>query len=272
MELFVHDTAFMIAYYRAKYEEESKDPFARLWLRPGLEKWNLEFAKKVSPHDDMQHCMRNRFFYDELEQLCEAQELLLLVNFGAGFSMYPYSLSPHMRTLEVDFEEIVQYKSRKIQEFEENGLLPTRPVQHLVADITKDQDVLRTSIAHYGNCFKVILIEGVFFFLSKKEIDAVISNCASMLDPGDYLMCVSFEDRLKQTPVFDRLTHYFSEVLKSSENPFTTLSHDFYSNLENFQLLRFENGLSLGKKLQLFPDDLDENEVLNEYYYVLQKK
>ncbi|MEL6810088.1 MAG: class I SAM-dependent methyltransferase [Bacteroidota bacterium] len=274
MEIFVHDTAFMIAYYRAQHEEVSKDPYAHLWLRPGLEKWTNEFARHVSSKDDILHCLRNRFFYEELRKLTAEHDKLLLLNLGAGFSMYPYALPDHLETIEVDFTEVAQYKELKTTEFNNLGRLPGRKVLHLHGDITNASDQKRFSelLAPYKDHTKVVLIEGVFFFLSEAQITSTLNFCEQVLTTGDQLMCVSFDDALKQTAVFNRLTLYFSEVLKSENNPYTTLPHSYYRELDAFQLIRQSSSVQLGKELAVIEPNLDENDVLNEYFYVLERR
>lgn len=274
MEIFVHDTAFMIAYYRAQHEDVSKDPYAQLWSRPGLKKWTDEFAKHVSTFDEILHCLRNRFFYEELKTLASQHEKLLLINLGAGFSMYPYAIADTMETIEVDFSEVAQYKTLKTESFRDLGKLPTRKVSHLSGDITdpKQQKQFKEVLKPYESYTKVILIEGVFFFLSEAQIASTLTFCKEILNADDRLMCVSFDDSLKQAAVFTRLTLYFSEVLKNDNNPYTTIPHSFYNNLDAFNLVSQSSSVQLGKQLAAIPSDLNEKEVLNEHFYVLSRK
>ncbi len=273
MEIFVHDTAFMIAYYRAQNELMSRDPFAKLWLRPTLKNWADQFAEHVSPHDGILHCFRNRFFLEELEELSSNQNRLLLINLGAGFSMYPYVLPEHVKTIEVDFPEIAEYKQEKIKKFTAEKKVPTRSVLHKAANITtkEGQQELAELIATYPNSKKAILIEGVFFFLTLSQIASVLSFCRNLLKEGDLLFCVSYETPLETSPVFDKLTTYFSEVLKSEENPFTVLSNSYYEELDSFDLLKKSSSVEVGEHFQGLPNDLNKQDVLNEFFYVLKK-
>ena len=274
MEIFVHDTAFMIAYYRAQHLEISQDPYAKLWLRPGLDQWAKQIASKITEHDDLLHCLRNRFFYTELKTLWPDEEKILFLNMGAGFSMYPYLLPDKIQTIELDFEEIALYKSEKTSIFTAEKLLPKRSVEHWNADITdsKSHAVLLEKLAAYSDYKKVVLIEGVFFFLTEAQIDAVLSFCSDLLNPGDILMCVSFDESQKETAVFKRLIHYFADVLKSADNPFSTLPHSHYKQLDGFKLIKQSSSWELGQKLEVIPHDLKVREVLNEHFYIMERK
>lgn len=272
MAISLPDTAFVIACYRANHEEMSCDPYARLWVKPGLQKWVDDFAEKVSEYDEILHCMRNRFFYRELKSLQNNDDKLLCLNLGAGFSMYPFNLSGEMVTIEADFEDVLAYKTKAIATFRENGSLPQRNVSFINADITspKDQNRLKELLSKYPGYRKVIMIEGVFFFLDHEQIDIVIDFCREIMSPQDVLLTVSFEERTASTNVFHRLTSYFENELHS-EGIYTTLPHRFYENLEGFQQIRTDSTHALARQLSLVPEDLEEDEVLNEYCYVLER-
>lgn len=270
MALSVPDTAFIIAYYRANNEMASCDPYAKLWVRPGLQKWVEEFATKVSQYDELLHCMRNRYFHLTLEELVDSGSKLLCINLGAGFSMYPYNLSADLVTIEADFDDVVAYKKEAIARFTAEGSLPPREVRWINTDITRpeDQARLKTLLEDYKGYRKVIMIEGVFFFLDQDQINSVIEFCREILNTGDVLLAESFEEHTKETGVFNRLTTYFEKELHSNGTA-TTLPRSYYEELPGFNLKRINSTLELARKLALVPEDLHESEVLNEYCYFL---
>lgn len=273
MEIQVHETAFIIALYRARNEAESMDPYARLWVRKGLEKWADAFAVNVSPYDELLHCMRNRLIHERLLSLNQKFHNLCCINLGAGFSMYPYSQSESMETIEVDFEAVVRYKSDNIEKFTQSDELPSRSVQHLAGSITNSYDQLKITeaVSNFKGRPKVIIIEGVFFFLDTEEIRNCLSLCRQILEPGDMLLCNSFREEIADTEVWRRLMNYFSEELQS-EGHATFLPHSFYDELPEFRLLERTSTLELAQELGLMSPEIDESEVLNEYLYVLQKQ
>jgi len=273
MAISIPDTAFVIACYRANHEEMSCDPFAKLWVNPGLQAWVDEFAAEVSQYDEILHCMRNRYFHKTLNELLEHNSKLLCINLGAGFSMYPYNLAENLVTIEADFEDVIQFKKNAIANFETKGLLPARNVIRIECDITRKEDQLRlkSMLDSYKNYKKVIMIEGVFFFLNKDEIESVIEFCRDILDTEDVLLAESFEDHTKNTEVWKRLKNYFEKELHSSGNA-TTLPFSFYKNLPGFRLKRKNSTLELARELSLVPEKLEELEVLNEYCYFLVRE
>ncbi len=273
MNIEVHDTAFMVAYYRAQHEQLSKDSFAKLWLRPTVKKWALSFFENVSYEDEILHCMRNRYFHDQLHEIASKNEEVLFINMGAGFSMYPYELPKNIITIEIDLPTIYAYKKQKIDTFMAEQKLPERNVLHIAGDITdpENKKQLEGFVNGFGAKKTVILIEGVFFFLTRSQIDYIMKMCRDVLKKDDLLFCVSYDDEITKTPVFKKLTTYFSEFLKSEGNPFTVLPHSYYNSASGFNLKDRFSSLELAKKLKCIDPLIAENEVLNEYFYMLQK-
>lgn len=273
MEINVHETAFIIALYRARNEAESKDSFAHLWLRPGLGKWADDFADKVSPFDEILHCMRNRVIHDTIQEFSSSHSPSACVNLGAGFSMYPYVLPEDMMHLEVDFEEIITYKEIKTVEFTASGELPSRQVIRMSGNITNSYDQLQIeqAISDFRGMKKIVVIEGVFYFLNQEEVNSVLGLCRQIMEAGDQLLCVSFDSTIAGKPVFKRMQEYFSEELNSDGNT-TSIPHTFYSTLPDFRLLQRRSTLEAARELGLVPEELEESEVLNEYIYLLEKQ
>jgi len=275
MKKEVQDTAFMIAHYRAQHESVSKDPYAKLWLTDtDLKPWADDFEAEVSEHDELLHCLRNRYFYNTLTQLTKEEPETLIVNLGAGFSMYPYVLPKETTSIEIELPQIASYKADKIKAFTDTGTLPPRNVLHIAKNITDEKqhsDIIDLVSRHKKNK-TALLIEGVFFFLNEKEIASVINLCKQIQGPGDVLLCVSFEQALANTEVFKRLKTYFTEVLDTHGNPFTTLSHSYFKEVDGYDLKTRSSTLRLGKELSCFPKDFNDTLVLDEQLYHLIRR
>lgn len=269
----IHDTAFIIAYYRSQHEDISLDPYAKLWLRPSLTSFASDFSLHVSAYDGLLHCFRNRYFLESLTQLTSEGDWLF-INIGAGFSMYPYLLSDRVTTLEIDLPEIVSFKKEAIKKFTSEGFLPHRNVSHSAADITNKrelEELTNTIKTNYIGLQTVVLIEGVFFFLNRNVIDDLLRYIADFQKAGDVTMCVSFEDSSTSQEVFERLKNYFIEHLNSKNNPFTTLPNTYYTSLSKYVLKKSSSSFQVGKEIKSLPPTLRESDVLNEFFYTLHR-
>jgi O-methyltransferase involved in polyketide biosynthesis len=262
----------MIAYYRAQNPNASRDSFAHLWIRDGVATWANQFEEHVSHYEGILHCMRNRYFHDALQQYTSNNPTALCLNLGAGFSMYPYSLPETLVHLEIDFPEIVQFKDENTAQFNKAGNIPHRNVTRLAANIVTNegQDAIRKALSNFQKTRKIILIEGVFFFLRKNEIASVLDFCRGIMKPGDVLLCNSYADTVKDTAVFQRLTNYFATELNVTGQANTALPLSFFETLPQFTLQHHCGTLELGKQLEYIPSSVEEEQVLNEQCYTLE--
>lgn len=80
--------------------------------------------------------MRNRYFLDTLKGLIQKQEIEVLINFGSGFSMYPFLLDENILHIEIDQPEIVDYKKRQLQEWQIKNILPKRNIHFIGVDFS----------------------------------------------------------------------------------------------------------------------------------------
>ena len=88
----IHETAFFTSSFRAFNEALSGDKYAKLWLNPKTDAWIQEYLTEVSSEETYTHCLRNRFFLETIKDLAASKQIEVLINFGSGFSMYPFLL------------------------------------------------------------------------------------------------------------------------------------------------------------------------------------
>ncbi|MCT8340469.1 class I SAM-dependent methyltransferase [Flavobacteriaceae bacterium TK19130] len=273
MKIDVHDTALMIAWYRAANETASLDPYAKFWFREGAKILAEDFEAKVSEHEGILHGMRNRFMLGKLKEFQQLHpKESCCINLGAGFSMYPYLLQNHWETLEIDFNEVVQYKDLKTAAFQKDNKIPTRTIDRMVANFLTEegQGKIRNWVQQHPSKPKIFIIEGVFYFLSVEEVSTLLRFCRSLMKPGDQLACNSYRDAIKQTQAFEALQQYFREVLNTTDQANTTLADTFYRNLDGFLLEEVTSTFELAKENGFIDTTVSETVVLNEYCYSLR--
>ena len=109
----IHETAFVTSTFRAFDENLSQDNFAKLWQNSKTERWIEEYLDQVSSEETYTHCLRNRYFLDRIKDLVQNQEIEVLINFGSGFSMYPFLLNEKLINIEVDKPEIIDWSQKR---------------------------------------------------------------------------------------------------------------------------------------------------------------
>ena len=269
----VHETAFVTSAFRACDESLSRDKLARLWRNPKTEEWIAEYLDQVSSEEIYTHCLRNRFFMDTINNLIASQAIEVLINFGSGFSMYPFLLQKDLIHIEIDKPEIVGYKKEKIIEWQRNGILPKRTINFIGVDFSTDyRNKLQSKIDFIkGKKSSFILIEGVLFFLTIAQTDSLFSFFDTIQESGDYIGSASFQESLKDTLAFENLLNFFNQkVSKTDENDYQTLPDSYYQSNNHYKLIDHQDYYSLSAQYE-HKIQQQKQHILNENFYILRK-
>jgi len=270
----IHETAFVTSTFRSTCESLSRDPFSRLWNNEKTDVWVASYLREVSTEEPYTHCIRNRYFLDTIEALVEKNQVEVLINFGCGFSMYPFLLPEQILHIEIDKADVVEHKRSKVQDWQNQGLLPERNIHYIGVDFNEAyQDELSKKIAALkSGKSSFILLEGVLFFLNKEVTEMLFNLFSTLQHRGDYVGSVSYKGAVARTPVFKRLLHFFTDkLLQGQALDYQTLEDDFYTSLPGYQLLDSQDYFTLSAKYAHQPLAAEKEEVLNETYYLLQK-
>ena len=269
----IHETAFVTSAFRAFDERLSQDNFVKLWHNSKTEKWIEDYLDKVSPEETYTHCLRNRYFLDTIKDLVNNQEIEVLINFGSGFSMYPFLLNDTLINIEIDKPEIIDFKKDKINSWQKNNTLPNREVHFIGVDFSTDykEDLLAEINSIKANKPSFILIEGVLFFLNGKQTDGLFDFFNIIQNKGDYIGSASFQETLKETLAFKKLLGFFNQnVSKTNKYDYQTIEDDYYKAVKNYNLMDHQDYFSLSKK---YGNTIRTSKelILNENFYLLQK-
>ncbi|HUH28742.1 class I SAM-dependent methyltransferase [Gelidibacter sp.] len=269
----IHETAFLTSTLRSLNEDLSQDYYAKLWRHPKSDIWIKKYLEQVSSEEINTHCLRNRYFLDTINKLVEDNEIEVLINFGCGFSMYPFLLDEGLIHIEIDKPEIIDYKKSTIENWQKTKTLPKRNLHFIAVDFSEDdKQALLSQISSIKNnkpCF--ILIEGVLFFLDREETDHLFDFFNAIQQPGDFIGSVSFQDTLKDTVAYKKLLNFLNQIVsKTKASDYQTIADGFYQSRPAYQLLDHQDYFSLSKT---YGNTIRQNkeEILNENFYLLKK-
>jgi O-methyltransferase involved in polyketide biosynthesis len=270
----IHETAFVTASFRAGENALSKDNYAHLWANEITDQHARRYLNAVSLHEGMAHCLRNRYFLESLQAHIEKGDIDTLVNFGCGFSMYPFLLDPSLLFVEIDTPDVITHKQRRLDHWQEEKILPPRDILFLSANFNDHSlEYLHGALdplIRGRKCF--FLLEGVLFFLGRQDTLNLFELFRRLQQPGDLVGSVSFTPALEKQVVFRKLIDFVEGNLeKNQQFHYQTLADDFYRTLNAYTLFDHQNTLSLAKRY-LPGLSLPEEEVLNEQMYLLRKQ
>ncbi len=271
--LAIHETAFMTSSYRSSNINLSKDEYVGLWNNDKTDVWVKDLLKEVSPHEPTLHCLRNRYFFETIKRLYEKEEIHYLINFGCGFSMYPFLLSENLKHIEIDTDQVINYKKEKIKRWQEKGQLPFRNIKYLRANFEdKDFSELKSkilSITQEAPSF--ILLEGVQFFLHITDSRRLFQLYHEIQQTSGYIGAVSFRKEEASKAVFQRLIQFFKNRIDSNFT-YQLVGDSFYTNQRDYTLIEHKDDIELSKQFDPDAPILNDHDILNEHMYLLQKK
>lgn len=272
-DIHIHETAFVTSTFRSYDEELSQDRYAQLWANPKTENWIKNYLQEVSAEEPYTHCLRNRFFLDYINDAVANKKVEVVINFGAGFSMYPFITDASVKHIEIDKPEIVDYKRERVAHWQREGVLPQREIAYFGVDFSTDYQAdllvgLQSLIAG-RRCF--ILIEGVLFFLTKEETDELFTFCEQVQQRCDFIGVASFQDTVRDTRAFDNLLRFFNDgIAEDKGDDYQTVADEYYTSLPHYELVAHEDYFSLSDQYDnTIRSDADD--ILNEHFYVLQR-
>lgn len=272
--IHVSDTAFVTCAFRRLNESLSQDYYAKLWYNEKAELILKDYLSKVSTEEVQTHCIRNRYFLEQLKGLITEHKIEVLINFGAGFSMYPFLLEQNITHIEIDKPEVVDYKKLQVDQWISENKLPQRHINFIGVDFSTDyrDDLIAEINDLKGNKSCFILLEGVLFFLNRSESEKLFEVFSTIQQSKDYIGSVSYTNEVHKTKAYKRLLKYANKELDdASDNGLQTVENSFYENLESYQLIDHQDYFSCSKQFNNTPQS-EATHILNEHFYILQKQ
>jgi len=270
----IHDTAFIVSTYRSYHESVSKDIYAKLWNNAKTEAIIPEILDSVSTDESILHSLRNRFFHESLQSFFSKNKGGVLINFGAGFSMYQFLLGADVHTIEIDKKDIIEYKKNQIEVWTEEGKLPERNTTYISFDFNHDsEETMITELNRLINQQPIfIVLEGVLFFLDRKVTDKLFTVFKNIQSSGDVLGSVSYIPEIEHTDVYKRLLHYFDSHNNTNDSfAHQTIPTSYYTQIEGYRLVEHTDECKLSKLYTPNTPLEDPNEILNEHLYLLER-
>jgi len=269
----IHETAFVTAAFRAGDIDLSMDRFAHLWANPIVANHAMSYSSAVSAYEGYAHCLRNRYFHDTIKQLISKENIDVIINFGCGFSMYPFLLDASIQYIEIDKGDVITYKKAETEAWQKEGLLPERNITYLEADFNAASlhDLYKQLAEIKSGKRSFILLEGVLFFLGKSDTIRLFDLFNLLQGPEEFLASVSFQPRLEKQAVFKKLIEFVEGNLnKNQQFDYQTVPDSFYKDIATYVLVDHQDSFSLSERYR--PEKrLPFEEILNEHMYLLKK-
>jgi len=236
-------TAYLVNASRARQPTISGDPWAAAWIEPGLEDrvealWQ-DYARAVSPHDDLLVSYRHRFFLTALREMQARTPRFTLVSLGVGFTSYPFLLDAGVRAIEIDRTDIIEQRQARLAALAD--VLPPRTVELVrcdLADAAQRSALLERLGPDLANGPSFVLVEGLSYYLPRDALDALFSTFRTHQRPGSRLGLDAWPTSIVHDPAFQRQEAYFRDVYAMPHPAYTLLDPEDVGGIEGYRILQ----------------------------------
>jgi O-methyltransferase involved in polyketide biosynthesis len=261
-------TAFIVNESRRRLESLSGDIYAKLWVTEETKNLWEELAEEVYPYDHINLSLRNRFYLERIRGFVNEYDESVFVNMAAGFTSYPYLLDTPCRSIETDYPHILNFKAKKVKKWQEEGVLPDRPVEFYPLDL-EDPDELKSFERNFSSwCADkptIVIMEGITYYLSPRTLERLFSCYAKYPAPGSLVVFDYWGVDSDDYPVIQRVKKYLSKVSNGPVKPFTYLDMNYIHKIKGFSIVentdiaelerRYGESRLLQKKENRFPTE-----------------
>jgi len=237
----ISDTAFLVNYHRAKHERISLDVYSKYWVTKKSISLSKKLSKEVYKNDDIEICLRSRFFLENLRCFLARNPQAVVVNVGAGFTSYPYLLEP-ARFIEIDLPHITTYKANKIKMLVKKGKLPKRNVEFISADLQNKKDLKILEQKLSGIILKeksFFILEGITYYVEKKYLQQLLHIINNLQSSGCELAVEFWSPDIQGLPVFKRLVQYAKRHLNYEPRQWHLYDIGFFAGATGYEVVEF---------------------------------
>lgn len=232
-------TAFIVNESRARLESLSGDVYAKLWVTEEAKHLWKELAEEVYPYDDVNLSLRNRFYLERIREFVNEHNDSVFINMAAGFTSYSYLFDTPCRCIETDYPHILNFKEKKVEQWQQDGTLPERHVEFYPLDM-ENPDELKNFERNFASWCAgkptIVIMEGLTYYLSPGTLDTLFSGYWKYLVGGSLVVFDFWGPDSDDYPVIQRVKNYLSKVSSGPVKPFTYLNMNYVGKLKGFSL------------------------------------
>ena len=271
----VDSSAYVVNLFRARFPQVSLDSYAHHWVTPATETLADLYLDLVGESETVVHCLRHSFFLRNLRAFINEHPQGVCINIGSGFTNYPYLMDNSISFCEVDKPCVINSKRLKLQELEQNQLLPHREVKYFTVDDLNDTEDLINLLEQLNVWVdsrpSIVMLEGVFYWIASATISLLFKLLENFQNSGSLVITTSFQPQEEEKKMFKELA-YFSKIHFGMKDfvP-TTLSNSFYRTLDSYELVSHDNYLQMSKLCEHIDTFEHRSQVLEEDCYVLRR-
>jgi O-methyltransferase involved in polyketide biosynthesis len=270
----ISESAFLVNESRARKVALSLDRYAHLWVSDETRRLWEDFSNEVYPYDEIELGARNRFFLERVDSFARTNPGAVFVNYGAGFTSYPFLTDTQCRCIEVDYEHVVAFKSQKIAQWRHEGILPDRKVEFCATDLTSaaERERLRNTLQErIAGSPSIFMMEGITYYLDSSVLGELLKMFAGLQSEGSQLALDFWTPDVVSHPIFIRFREFFERRFGHGGERYNLLEVGFVRSIPGYELVELTDIQELEKVYSDTRLLSKYDEILPENYAVLRR-
>lgn len=270
----ISSTAFITNQSRARAVEISKDVYSKLWVSPEtIQLWD-DFSKNVYPYDDLELALRCRFFLERIQAFIQENVNSIFINIASGFTSYPFLLEPPCPCIEVDYQQVIEFKSSQIYTWQDEEILPRREIEFVPTDLKNKDNLKNLRIALLSAIDKrnsFILMEGITYYLNIPILKTLLQIFRDFQPSGSIVAFDFWKPDMVQHPIFIKLEQYFAEQFNFESCTYNLFDFEFINSIEGYEVIEITDVAQQEKMYCTSSILQDYTSILVENYAILRK-
>lgn len=276
----IDTTAFLVNQSR-NLSVFNQDSYSKLWIPKEImddveDLWQ-RYSEQVYPYDHYELGIRTSFILQQLKDFTSQNKDLnpIFVNIGSGFTSYQYLLGDDTLAVEVDLENVIDFKSERTKELVKSHCLPNRSTVFLKCDLeSQDSRVnlfkeLQKIIINQPSFF---LLEGITYYLSEISMRDLFYEIAILQEPENSLLVFDFWDEgLIKDPIYQRMADFYFDEFSFDVENLNLLPNSYLKSLYGYENILQTDAFQELKTQGAVKIDLTRKNALKENYAVLKR-
>lgn len=266
------ETAFLVNWARASDPKLSKDPWAHLWVTEKSKQFGEMFKKKVCGWEEMEVCLRNRYFADCLGAFGKKHAFFTFLNIAAGFTTYPYLIGKKNTCIETDYPHVIAYKKKKLAAFEKEGKIPKREIRFIAMNLNQKKSLQTIESLIQNNAAPFfVLLEGLLYYLKPETVKNIFELLNRALPAKSCVGTISWSNKIRETPVMKAVQDYFEKELGFPKQKYTWIDDEWFEQWSGLKILERTDYMELNRRYLGSSHNFKREEIVDESFHLLEK-
>ena len=262
--------ALLVNESRARDAKRSGDIYARNWIEPqyqdSISKLWMEFSQQVYSQDDIVLSVRTRIIQNILNKKVDENTSVIIL--PCGFVSYAFMSNKEAEYIELDLEDLIQYKSKMYNKLQTTNILPKRNIKYISIDLAKKEKrkSIFSKLTLREN--RIFILEGISYYLKSEDWWNLLLEIKKLCRKGDIIIFDYWNNEEKDLDVYERFRLFCNQYMMSQIENFLFMNKKEIINFFKNDKVKIESVFFSEYKFTK-QKELRQNNILNDTFAII---